>query len=85
MDMIKRQIHSQRKMQSILSIYSLKKKPPQRFLIFYNKELAGEIGITMQDDVHRLCAEIGYFIAEPFLGQGISHTSHKENDRIHFF
>jgi [ribosomal protein S5]-alanine N-acetyltransferase len=33
--------------------------------------LAGEIGITIQEDIHRLCAEIGYFIAEPFWGKGI--------------
>lgn len=44
----------------------LGKKPSQRFLIFHNNELAGEIGITIQSDIHRLCAEIGYFIAEPF-------------------
>jgi ribosomal-protein-alanine N-acetyltransferase len=50
----------------------LRKKPPQRFLIFHNNELAGEIGITIQDDVHRLCAEIGYFIAEPFWGKGLA-------------
>src|SRR4051794_5173989 len=43
----------------------LDKSPSERFLIFYVNELAGEIGITIQDDVHRLCAEIGYFIGEP--------------------
>jgi len=50
----------------------LDQNPPQRFLIFYKNELAGEIGITIQDDVHRLCAEIGYFIAEPFWGKGLA-------------
>ena len=54
------------------------KKPPQRFLIFYNNELAGEIGITIQDDVHRLCAEIGYFIAEPFWGKGLATEAIKK-------
>ncbi|MEP7164392.1 MAG: GNAT family protein [Ferruginibacter sp.] len=50
----------------------LGKNPPQRFFIFYDNELAGEIGITIQEDVHRLCAEIGYFIAEPFWGKGLA-------------
>jgi RimJ/RimL family protein N-acetyltransferase len=56
----------------------LSKKTPQRFLIFYNNELAGEIGITIQDDVHRLCAEIGYFIAEPFWGKGLATEAIKK-------
>lgn len=56
----------------------LSKEPPQRFFIFYNNELAGEIGITIQDDVHRLCAEIGYFIAEPFWGKGLATEAIKK-------
>jgi ribosomal-protein-alanine N-acetyltransferase len=56
----------------------LEKMPPQRFLIFYENELAGEIGVTIQDDVHRLCAEIGYFIAEPFWGKGLATQAIKK-------
>jgi ribosomal-protein-alanine N-acetyltransferase len=56
----------------------LSKKKPQRFLIFYNNELAGEVGISIQDDVHRLCAEIGYFIAEPFWGKGLATQAVKK-------
>jgi RimJ/RimL family protein N-acetyltransferase len=56
----------------------LEKKIPQRFLIFQDNELAGEIGITIQDDVHRLCAEIGYFIAEPFWGKGLATAAIKK-------
>ena len=56
----------------------LNKKPSQRFLIFCNNEMAGEIGITIQDDVHRLCAEIGYFIAEPFWGKGLATEAIKK-------
>ena len=52
--------------------------PPQRFVIFYENKLAGEIGITLQDDVHRLCAEIGYFIAEPFWGKGLATAAIKK-------
>lgn len=50
----------------------LARKKPERFLIFYNNELAGEIGISIKDDVFRLNAEIGYFIAEPFWGKGLA-------------
>ncbi|MBL4706388.1 MAG: hypothetical protein JKY54_17805, partial [Flavobacteriales bacterium] len=35
------------------------KKPEERFLIYWNNEVAGEIGITLKDDVFRLNAEIG--------------------------
>jgi [ribosomal protein S5]-alanine N-acetyltransferase len=56
----------------------LSKTPPQRFFIFYNNKLAGEIGITIQADVHRLCAEIGYFIAEPFWGKGLATEAIKK-------
>jgi RimJ/RimL family protein N-acetyltransferase len=62
----------------------LGKTPPQRFLIFYNNELAGEIGITIQDDVHRLCAEIGYFIAEPFWGKGLATKAIKKMSEYTF-
>lgn len=48
------------------------KSPSQRFLIFLDNELAGEIGINIKNDVFRLNAEIGYFIAEPFWGKGIA-------------
>jgi ribosomal-protein-alanine N-acetyltransferase len=47
-------------------------KLAQRFLIFHENELAGEIGITLMDDVHRLTAEIGYFIGENFWGKGLA-------------
>lgn len=56
----------------------LKKLPAERFLIFWNNELAGEIGITLQEDVFRLNAEIGYFIGEPFWGKGIATEAIKQ-------
>lgn len=56
----------------------LDKNPPQRFLVFHDNELAGEIGISIQDDVHRLCAEIGYFIGEPFWGRGLATEAVKK-------
>jgi [ribosomal protein S5]-alanine N-acetyltransferase len=69
--MTKHLIHLQNKMPYFINI-QLDKNLSQRFFIFYNNELAGEIGITIQDDVHRLCAEIGYLIAEPFWGKGLA-------------
>lgn len=48
------------------------KTPAERFLIFYENQLCGEIGIWPGVDIHRLNAEIGYFIAEPFWGKGIA-------------
>ncbi|HEX6848400.1 MAG TPA: GNAT family protein [Chitinophagaceae bacterium] len=62
----------------------LAQDPPQRFLIFHNNELAGEIGITIQEDVHRLCAEIGYFIAEPFWGKGLATAAIKKMSEYTF-
>ena len=45
------------------------KKPAARFLIYWNDELAGEIGITLKEDVFRLGAELGYFISKDFCCQ----------------
>jgi [ribosomal protein S5]-alanine N-acetyltransferase len=47
-------------------------EPAQRKLIYYDNQFAGEIGISINEDVFRLSAEIGYFIAEPFWGKGIA-------------
>ncbi|MCL9806630.1 GNAT family N-acetyltransferase [Flavobacterium amniphilum] len=48
------------------------KNPAERFLIFHDNQLCGEIGIWLRDDIQRLNADIGYFIAEPFWGKGIA-------------
>ena len=34
-------------------------------------EAAGSIGIHLKEDIHRKNAELGYWLAEPFWGQGI--------------
>lgn len=54
------------------------KNPARRFLIFQDDQLAGEIGITIKEDVFRLNAEIGYFIAEPFWGKGLATEAIKK-------
>jgi len=47
-------------------------KPSTHFAIDHNGELIGSIGLTLQDDVHRKSAEIGYWIGEAFWGQGFA-------------
>jgi len=44
----------------------LGKSPEERFLIYWDNELAGEIGISLKKDVFRLNAEIGYFISKDY-------------------
>ncbi|MBU2948673.1 GNAT family N-acetyltransferase [Zobellia uliginosa] len=50
----------------------LKKTSAQRKLIYWKDIFVGEIGIDIKKDVFRLSAEMGYFIGEPFWGNGIS-------------
>jgi RimJ/RimL family protein N-acetyltransferase len=45
--------------------------PPRIFAIDIECEAVGSIGIFPQEDVHRLNAEMGYWLAEPFWGLGI--------------
>ena len=54
------------------------KQPAERFLIFEDGQLAGEIGITIKQDVFRLNAEIGYFIGESFWGKGLATAAIKK-------
>lgn len=50
----------------------IKEEPATRKLIYWNNQFVGEIGIIILADVFRLGAEMGYFIAEPFWGNGIA-------------
>jgi RimJ/RimL family protein N-acetyltransferase len=52
-----------------------KQDPPVTFAIEYNRELVGCIGLTRQEDVYRMSAEIGYWIGEPYWGRGIATQS----------
>lgn len=54
------------------------KKTAERFLIFWNGQLAGEIGINLKKNVFRLNAEIGYFISKEFWGNGIATKAVKK-------
>jgi len=45
--------------------------PVNVFAIEVNDEAAGAIGIFLQSDIHEKNAEMGYWLAEPFWGNGI--------------
>ena len=47
-------------------------QPETDFAIASRSEAIGGIGFHQQLDVHRLSAEIGYWLGEPFWGQGIA-------------
>ncbi len=46
--------------------------PTQNFAILNEEEIVGGIGIILQDDVYKMNAELGYWVAEPFWGAGIA-------------
>ncbi len=45
---------------------------PTVLAIDVNGEAAGTIGLRLQEDVERVSAELGYWLAEPFWGRGIT-------------
>jgi ribosomal-protein-alanine N-acetyltransferase len=47
-------------------------EPATQFAIASATEAAGAIGFLLQEDVYRRSAEIGYWLGEPFWGQGIT-------------
>lgn len=46
--------------------------PETAFAIAVNGEAVGGIGFVLQDDIERVSAEIGYWLAEPLWGRGIA-------------
>jgi [ribosomal protein S5]-alanine N-acetyltransferase len=50
-------------------------EPILQFAIEYRREAIGGIGFERHIDVHRFTAEVGYWIAEPFWGQGIASAA----------
>ncbi|MFN8257115.1 MAG: GNAT family protein [Bacteroidales bacterium] len=52
--------------------FCLGQNPQVTFAIEYQQELAGCIGLVLQNDIYRLSAEIGYWIGEPYWGKGIA-------------
>lgn len=51
--------------------FATKNDPIHIFAIDIDGEPVGGIGIHPQDDIHRKNAELGYWLAQPFWGQGI--------------
>lgn len=51
------------------------KEPHTTFAIATDTEAIGSIGLAVGEDVHRLTAELGYWIAEPYWGQGIATSA----------
>ena len=52
--------------------HSLRQRPETNFAIATEEEAIGGIGLGLQGDVHRDSAEIGYWLGEPYWGQGIA-------------
>jgi ribosomal-protein-alanine N-acetyltransferase len=48
-----------------------KQNPTTFFALANEQEAIGAIGLMLNQDVHRLTAELGYWMAEPFWGKGI--------------
>jgi RimJ/RimL family protein N-acetyltransferase len=46
--------------------------PETSFAIVVNDEAVGSVGYVLRQDVERVSAEIGYWLAEPFWGRGIT-------------
>jgi RimJ/RimL family protein N-acetyltransferase len=57
---------------------------PTQFAIDLDGEAIGGIGVEMKSDVHRLTAEIGYWIGEPYWGNGIASAAVVEMTRYAF-
>jgi RimJ/RimL family protein N-acetyltransferase len=51
---------------------ALSRRPETFFAIEVDGEAAGSIGFGLQEDVERVSAEIGYWLAEPYWGRGIT-------------
>lgn len=51
--------------------FSLSQNPICNFAIEVNGEAVGVIGIVLNSDIHRISAEIGYWLGESFWGKGI--------------
>lgn len=52
--------------------------PASTFAIEYQGAFVGVIGLVKQTDVHRLTAEIGYWVGEPYWGKGIAQKAVKK-------
>jgi ribosomal-protein-alanine N-acetyltransferase len=58
--------------------FAIKDEPVHIFAIDIDGKAVGGIGIHPQDDIHRKNAELGYWLGEPFWGQGIISNAIKQ-------
>ena len=52
-------------------LHAASANPETNFAIAVNGEAVGGIGITLQADIHRVSAEMGYWLGEEYWGRGI--------------
>lgn len=52
--------------------HCIAENPQLTFAIEYQQQLCGCIGLTLQNDIYRYSAELGYWIGEPFWNKGIA-------------
>ena len=58
--------------------FATKDEPIHIFAIDIDGQAVGGIGIHPQEDIHKKNAELGYWLAEPFWGQGIVTSAIKQ-------
>ncbi len=54
------------------------KEPPHILAITIHDEAIGSIGLHPQTDIFRINCELGYWLAEPYWGQGITSAAVKQ-------
>jgi RimJ/RimL family protein N-acetyltransferase len=57
--------------------FCMNEEPTTTFAIVYKSELTGLIGLTLQRDVYRLTAEVGYWLGETYWNKGITSKALK--------
>jgi RimJ/RimL family protein N-acetyltransferase len=62
----------------ISTTLSAKKDSQYTFAITYDDKVIGCISVFRKDNVHRLTAELGYYIAEPYWNKGIMTKAVKQ-------
>ncbi|HEX2958221.1 MAG TPA: GNAT family protein [Chitinispirillaceae bacterium] len=68
----------------ISAMLNAEKDSQYAWAIAVDNKAIGSIGAFRKENIHRLTAEIGYYIAEPFWGKGIG-TSALKNACSHIF
>ena len=59
-------------------VFCKREDPQTTFVVEYEGELVGTVGLVLQTDVYRISAEIGYWLGEPFWGKGIMTRAVKQ-------